>query len=48
MDYKRAWEELKEFLEDGIDYMNELGKVDRKKSYEVTLNRMKDLENIED
>lgn len=48
MDYKRAWEELKEFLEDGIDYMNETKELDRKKSYEVTLNRMKDLENIED
>jgi len=44
MDYKKAWEELKEFIEDGIDYMDELKEVDRKKSYELVLNRMKDLE----
>lgn len=45
MDYKKAWEELKDFLEDGIDYMSELEEVDRKKSYEIVLSRMEDLEN---
>lgn len=44
MDYEKAWKELKDFLEDGIDYMDELKEFKRKKSYEVVLNRMKDLE----
>lgn len=48
MDYKKAWEELKDFLVDGIDYMDEVKEIDRKKSYEVVLKRMKDLEDRED
>ena len=44
MNYEKAWEKLKDFLKDGIDYMNELKEVDRRKSYKVVLNRMKDLE----
>lgn len=44
MDYEKAWKELRDFMEQGIDYMNELRQSDKKEVYEVVLSRMKDLE----
>ncbi len=44
MDYEKAWKELRDFMEQGIDYMNELRQSDKKEVYKVVLSRMKDLE----
>lgn len=44
MDYEKAWKELRDFMEQGIDYMNELRQSDKKEVYDVVLSRMKDLE----
>ena len=45
MDCKEVWTELKEFIEEGIEYMEELKEPKAKRVYEVILDRMRDLEN---